>query len=233
MLSYLFYAKNASCSQTVAIMVKLVQMQGQSSTHIDFKRVVPTLVELIGLLLLTIFIVVLGNTKSLIEYYGLAGSDEVISHSTSQAVASGLGKLDQFSFTDKVVTFIVWAIIGVLCFSIVQVIARFYHDFEAQEEVSSNRYIHPATFVRAVFWRRVVLDFIGLLLCLVALGAALYCMLAFVLPIALTNTRAFLTGISLINFGGFVSGFFMLYGWVFVLAIIMKLLVNRHRLINR
>jgi hypothetical protein len=56
--------------------------------------------------------------------------------------------------------------------------------------------------------------------------------LAYVLPIALTYTRAFLTGISLVHFGGFLLGFFMLYGWLFVLTVIPKLLVNRHRLMT-
>lgn len=182
--------------------------------------------------MLTLFVILLGNTKQLIEYYGLSTSGQIIKQNTSQAVATGLGKLDQFSFTDKVVTFMVWAIIGVLCFSIVQVIARFYRDFEIEEEVSSNRYIHPATFVRAVFWRQVILDFIGLLFCLVVLGAALYCLLAYVLPVTLTYTSTFLTGITVIHFGGFILGFVMLYGWLFVLTVIVKTLVNRHRLIS-
>jgi hypothetical protein len=202
------------------------------SGHIDITRIVPTLFEMLSLLLLAVGIIVLGNTKQLLDYYGLSSSDQLIKHSTSHAIASGLGKLDTFSFTDKVVTFLVWAVIGVLCFSVVQMIGRFYREFQDEEQVSSNHYIHPATFVRAAFWRRVILDFLGLLLCLVALGAALYGMLAYVLPIALTYTRAFLTGISLVHFGGFLLGFFMLYGWLFVLTVIPKLLVNRHRLMT-
>src|SRR5882757_8538006 len=198
-------------------------MKQTNGMYINFSRIVPTLFELVGILLLTLLVVLLGNTKQLLDYYGLSGSGDVIKHSTSAAISNGLAELDGFSLTDKIVTFMVWAVIGVLCFSVVQVIAGAYRDFEENEKVSSNRYVHPSTFVRGAFWRKVILNFIGTLAGLIILGAALYCLLAYVLPVALANTSTFLTKISLGHVGSFLLGSLMLYGWIFVLTIILKI----------
>ena len=183
--------------------------------------------------MLTIIILLVGNTQELLDYYGLSGTKHVIKQSAGHAISTGLGKIDTFSFTDKVVTFMVWALIGVLCFSVVQVIARIYREIEEEEKLSSNRYVHPKTFTRGVFWRRVALDFLGVVVGLALLIGGLYCLLAYVLPIALTYTQSFLTGVSVVHAGSLVVGFFMLYGWTLILAIVLKYIVNRHRLFTR
>lgn len=205
----------------------------QKGNVINFHRIIPTTAEFIGLLLLTVLVVFLGSTKTLINYYGLSSTDQLIQQSTSAAVSNGLSKLDAFSITDRLVTFLVWAGVGVLCFNIVQGISRLYHQLEEEEQVSSNRYIHPKTFARSAFWRGVAIDFIGTVSCLALLAAALYCLVGYVLPVSLTYTQTFLTGPSLAHAGQFAIGFFMLYGWIVVLTIAFKLLINRHRLAVR
>ncbi|HET6925162.1 MAG TPA: hypothetical protein VFH39_05000 [Candidatus Saccharimonadales bacterium] len=189
--------------------------------------------EYVGLLFVALMILLLGNTQQLLEYYGFDTSGQVIKQGAHQAIASGLSKLDGLSFTDRVVTFVVWALIGVVCFSLVQLIGRVYHDFEEEEKVSSNRYVHPSTFRRADFWKQVALDFIVATISLGLLVAGVVLLFAYVLPVALSYSESFLTHASLSHFINFLVGFFMVYVWSLVLAVIFKYYLHRHRLLAR
>ncbi len=199
---------------------------------IQFKRILPTPFELASLLLLAVALIGIGNTRQLLDYYGLDSSTTVIQNSAGSAINSGLSKLDAFSFTGRIVTFAIWSIIGVFCFSVVQAIGRVYRGLEEDEAISSNRYVHPRTFVRSAFWKQVIKDFTGLLVGLALLGSALYLFFAYSLPAALAYTRLFLLGVSASRIGAFVLGFGILYAWLIVLCGCIKLLVNRRQLLG-
>jgi len=197
---------------------------------IHYSRIVPGKFGLISLIALDVVIVVLGNATQMLDYYGLRSSGSVIKDSAGSVVTSGLSKVDSFNFTGPVVTFAIWAIIGVFCFSLVQGIARIYRDIEDDKELSSNDYVHPETFVRRSFWNQVLLDVAGLIGCLSLIFASLYILLVSVLPTSLTDTRPFLLGGSPAHLAMFVFGLLVMYVWLVVFTTFLKLFVNRHRL---
>lgn len=197
---------------------------------IRYSRIFPTKFQLICLLVLAVALITLGNAKQMLDHYGLRSSGSVIKDSAGSALTSGLSKIDKFNFTGPVVTFAIWAIIGIFCFSLVQGIARIYHEIEADKELSSNNYIHPDSFARGSFWHRVVLDFAGVFGCLSLIFSGLYGLLAYVLPTSLADARPFLLGVSLGHLGGLALGLLILYAGLAVFWSLLKLFINRHRL---
>src|SRR6476661_526754 len=91
---------------------------------------VPSRVEYIGAFFLTLVIVLLANSQRLLNYYGLHYSDVVIKSSAGQAVRDALRVLDTFSLTNTVVLFLIWAIVGVLCFGILEALGSAYREFK-------------------------------------------------------------------------------------------------------
>lgn len=197
---------------------------------IQFKNVLPTGFESASLLVLSVAIVALGNTRSLLEYYSLDSSNEVIHNTAGSAIGAGLARIDSLDMTAQVVTFLIWAVIGLFCLSFIQIIGRIYRGLELDEQLSSNKYIHPATFARAKFWQRVLLDFLATVVCVGLIGLVAYLFLAYGLPAGLAYTRLFLLGVSATRIGAFVLGFALLYAWLLVFCILFKLLVHRRKI---
>lgn len=196
---------------------------------IQFKRILPTPFEMLSMLLLTVGIVALGYTQNLLSYYDLNSSTEVIHNSAGAAISSGLSRIDSLNMTAQVVTFLIWSGVGLFCLSLIQMIGRVFRGLELDEQLSSNRYVHPTTFVRAVFWKHVVLNFIATVVCVGLLVGAVYLFLVFALPFGLANTRLFLYGITPSRLGALLLGLALLYVWMLVFCVLFKLLVHRRQ----
>lgn len=196
------------------------------------RNLLPTLYETIGLILLALFVIFLGNFSQLLNYYGLQSSGQVIRTSASQAIENGLSKIDNFSFTDRVVTFIIWAFIGMLCFSVVQGIGRVGRDLEYEERLSSNKFIHPKTFRRGKFWLQVAKNYIMLVISLAILSALLFLMLLYVLPASLAYCRSFLSGTTLSSVTDFLIGWAIMAVALIALDLSLRLVINHHRVLQ-
>lgn len=210
------------------LMMHIAYNSNTSTIKID--RILPTLFEAAGMFVVASAILIIGNTKSLLDYYSLGSLNEVLQNSAGQAVRSGLDKVDSYSFTYSLVTFLVWAIIGVVCFSIAQVAISVYNELRQEEQVSSNAYIHPRSFRRSLFWKQVLTDLVLSAVGMFGLLGGLFLLLLYVLPISLTYTRSFLVGFEIMRAPWFLIGFFMLYLWMLILTTVLKLTLNRHRL---
>jgi len=195
----------------------------------NFKKLLPTPFELITLIFVDLLIIFLGNSKQLLSYYGLDSSNQILQNKAGSAISHGLSKLDNFSITAGIVTFAVWAVVGVFCLSIVQVITSVYSNFERDEALSSDRYVHPLSFTRVKFWRQVFWEFIVVLLLLVITGLVLYGFVAFALPIGLAYRRTFLLGISLPSVGSLLIGFAAVYVGLVMLDGCLHLLAHRRQ----
>lgn len=196
------------------------------------KNLIPTVYETIGLVALSLLVVLLGNTRELLDYYGLQSSGQVIKTSAGQAIGNGLNKLDSFSFTDRVVTFIIWAVIGMLCFSVVQGIAKVGHDIEYEERLSSNKFVHPKTFRKGAFWVQVFKNFIMLVVSLAILCALLFLILLYILPASLAYCRVFVGGINLTSAADFLIGLAIIFFGLLMLDLSLRLVVNHHRVLG-
>jgi|GEM_PF-1728028 len=197
---------------------------------IHYDRFLPLPYELLILLFVDVLLLILGNARRMIDYYGLHNSDTLIRSGASTVVTGGLSKIDSFSFTDPVVTFGMWALIGIFCFSAVQGIVRIYREVEDDKELSSSDYVHPDNFARGSFWERVLLDFATAFVSMLLIVAGLIVLWAFVLPTSLEHARAFLLDVSFVHLVDLVLGLVIMYAWLVIFFVLVKAFVNRHRL---
>jgi hypothetical protein len=198
---------------------------------IRYDRFLPLPYELLLLIFVDVLLLIVGNARRMIDYYGLHNSDTIIRSGAGTVVTGGLSKIDRFSFTDPVVTFGMWALIGIFCFSAVQGIVRIYHEVEDDKELSSNDYVHPDSFVRRSFWERILLDFVTAFVCMLLIIAGLIMLWAFVLPTSLEHARAFLLGVSFVHLVDLMLSLVIMYAWLVVFYVLVKTFVNRHRLL--
>jgi hypothetical protein len=197
---------------------------------IKYQYLLPGRVELCILGIIAIAVTIIGNAHRMCDYYGLNGSDQLLKQSASEGVNSGLSQLDAFSFTNQVVTFLIWAIIGLLCFSIVQAMMHGYKEFRHEEELSSERYIHPRTFTRRAFWRQVIASSVTQMIGFILLAIGTYVFLVYLLPISLIYCRVFLLGTDVTAFGYYVLGLAILYIGLIILNSFVRVIRQRQRL---
>lgn len=195
-------------------------------------RLLPTSYELIGLLVLSALVSVIGNSKQLLDYYGLNASNQFLKDGAGHAITKGLSHLDAIKFTNELVTFLIWAGIGLLCFGIAQSIATSLGNFKRQKAVSTNQYIHPTAYTNKDFWNQVIKSLVLLVIGLVVLGLVLYLLFSYVLPIGLTYTQYFLQGVSIYHVGYFVLGVAVIFVGMVLLDLSLRLLFLRQRLLT-
>lgn len=208
---------------------------GQHHIHMKFspKYILPTIYELIALVFADLLIVLFSQSRQLLNYYGLSGGDQLLHERTGQIIENGLSRLDSFSATGPVVTFGIWALIGLLCFSVVQGAVIAYQTIEYDKELSSDTYIHPRTFRRATFWAHVLFDIAEAAACVGLLACALGALIGLFIPVALAYSRTFLFDVSLPTLGNFLIGLAVLYVGLVLVDLCTRLLAQRHRIFGR
>jgi len=193
-------------------------------------KILPSVFDLVAIIFLAILTIILGNSHQLLSYYGFDSSSQVIKVGAGTAVNHGLTHLDTFKFTDTVVTFLIWALVGVFCFSMVRALATAYQEVKFEKQFSTNAYVHPSTFTKGKFWRQVATDFALLVLALVVTALSLYALVAFILPTAFAYTRTFLIGFALKESFSLLVGFGIIYVWFCWLDICARILVFHRKL---
>jgi hypothetical protein len=171
----------------------------------------PSSFELWCIGLCTSALLIAGNTKLFLQHYGLLGSSQVVGQQLSNRFSSGLSLLDTFSFTPDVVTFIAWAIAGLLIFSFAQAFKRASANVALAEQLGTDRYVHPQEFNRKQYWRHVAIDTsisLGLLV-LTGIAAVLYILL--VVPVGFMYVQDFLLTLHLNEMIHLSLGIFVTY----------------------
>lgn len=179
--------------------------------------------------LATLALLIGGNARLFLEHYGLLGSSEIVGHQLSNRFTDGLSLIDAFTLTPEVVTFLTWAIIGLVLFSIAQAVRRASANIALTEELGTDRYIHPDNFDRRRYWRQVAIDAgISLVLLLLALtGAALYMLL--VVPVGFMYVQDFLLTLKAAQLVDLTLGLFVTYIGGLVLYFIAKATVRHYQ----
>ena len=195
-------------------------------------HIVPTSIELVGGFFATLVIVLLANSQRLLNYYGLHSSDVVIKTSASSALNDTLKAIDSFSLTNTFVSFLIWALVGVLCFGILEALGSAYEEFRLEQEVSSQRYIHPSTFTRVKFWRGVFINTWSLAFGLIVLGAYSMLLLLAIIPLGLAYSRVFLLDVSLANTVYFAAGLLIIFFGLLLLNVVVRFLLHRRRIFD-
>ncbi len=197
--------------------------------HNRFIHLLPNGAELIGTIFATFLIVLLGNGKDLLARYGLSSSSAVVQQHIGNSFGSGLTKLDSFRFTNGVVTFGIWAIVGLVSLSVLQAVLRVSSEVSYEKEVGSSHYVHPTNFSRSAYWRQLLLNaffsFGSLLLLCFMIGVYLFA----ILPQGFTYARRFLLHVTVPSVGYLLTGLAIVFIGTLALYICIKLVIVHHR----
>lgn len=200
--------------------------------NINTKLPGPSKTEYIALGFVTLGLVLLANSKQLLGYYGLTASDQLVRSSATGATQRGLRSLDSLSATNSIVTFLIWAGVGVICFAIVESIAAGIHEFRLEAELSSDRYVHPATFTKSKFWHSVLLDVCTFVFSFLLLASSIFGFALFALPLALSYCRPLLFSTSGSNIVFFAIGLVIIYSSLLIIDACIRLMLHRRKLFS-
>jgi type IV secretory pathway TrbL component len=196
------------------------------------KKLIPTQAEVIAAFVLSLAVLLAANSKQLVSYYGLQSSDKLIKANTGHVLHDGLRSIDSLTATDGVVTFLIWAFVGIICFGIVEGIGRTYQEFKIENDLSSGRYIRPATFTKTKFWRGVVVDTLSLGLGFAMLAAICLLFALLVFPLGLAYSRVFLFNISIANAVNMLLGTVLVFAGLYLVDVAVRFLLHRRRVIG-
>jgi hypothetical protein len=177
-------------------------------------------------------IVLLANAKQLLSYYGLQSSDQVIKTSAGNVVSDALRTLDSFDATSNVVTFLIWAAVGAVCFVLVETLGDAYQQFQLERQVGSNKFIHPRNFSQPKFWWGIIIDTISLLFGVTLLAAAVMLFMLILLPYGLAYGRVFLFDFSLVNTLYVILGLAVVTLGLLLIDITVRFLLYRRKLLS-
>jgi hypothetical protein len=147
-------------------------------------------------------------------------------------VGDGLRVFDSFSFTNTVVTFMIWAVVGVVCFGIVEAMGNAYYELRMEQQVSSSRLVHPASFSQFRFWRGVAFDTCTLAFGLAALAILCVLFALVVIPLALAASRVFLFDTAVAHVQYMLFGLLVLFVGLVLLNVNIRFLVARRRVLS-
>lgn len=194
-----------------------------------FKRALPSGIELGYVALAAFALLLVGNAKFILQRYGLIGPSALVQRQLAHGVGSGLQYLDSFNITAGAVNFIIWSLVGLVGFSVVQALLKATGIIRFERDLSSNRYVHPQNFDRKVYWRHIVTDaaISFILLALLAAVTALYVVI--IVPTALNYTQQFIISSDMSHLGSLAIGAVTAFAGTFVVYALWKLVVWHHR----
>lgn len=140
------------------------------------------LLLLVVLLLPTIF-----------DTYNLLGAGEMLESGLGNAFGKILVSIDQLSFTNSVVTFMLWSVVGMIVYGFVSSLLRALQKAELKRELMSDEYVHPADFSRAKFWREELIASATTFLTFVLFLAITAMVLLRLLPTTTVHLRSLIT----------------------------------------
>lgn len=200
--------------------------------HIQLKKLTPSKAEVVFCGFLAVTLGLLSNTKLLLATQGLTTAAHSIGTSAQAAVTTGLAWLDTYELTTTVVTFMVWALIGLMTLSIIQAFGHALYQFDEKSRLSSNAYVHPSNFNRKKFWHVVLITSLGSFA--VAAVSLVYIVIfcLYLLPISSLYIGAYLSEFKLVDLPYALLGFALLFVSVLGLNVCARLLRFRHQVIR-
>jgi hypothetical protein len=189
-----------------------------------FERFTFSTIELAACGFFAVLLSLAANSAYVLHYYGISEATGVIGSSIGNLVNTGLVRLDSYQLTPTIVTFSVWALVGLFVLSVVHAVARVFGEIAYQHDLTTNHYVHPANFNRRKFLVSTLQNLLASFVAFCAAIALFTLFFLYVLPIGIVYTRVLLLDPSLIN---------ALYGLlgVAVLAVGLAFLVFAVRLV--
>lgn len=93
---------------------------------------------------------------TMIRHFELTQAQTVLLDKVGHNTQKILSRLDSLSFTNTVVTFLFWGLIGILIYGLTTALVRFWQAGEEDKELASDEYVHPTGFSRRRFWKQII-----------------------------------------------------------------------------
>lgn len=93
---------------------------------------------------------------TILRHFHLTQAQTLLLDKIGREVGKLLSLLDSFSFTNTVVTFLFWGVVGIVIYGLTTALVRLWQAGEEEKELASDEYIHPNGFSRTHFWRQVI-----------------------------------------------------------------------------
>ncbi len=102
-----------------------------------------------------VVLIVLGVAllPTILAQYNLLGARDMLATDIGSWFNRVLMRIDSLSFTDTVVTFLFWCIVGIFVYAIVNGLTHIVENVERERELFSNEYVHPLDASRKEMWR--------------------------------------------------------------------------------
>jgi hypothetical protein len=193
------------------------------------KLILPGTFELWCLTVASLAILLVGNMRFLLARYGLVESSELINTQINARLKTGLHLLDSFSATATAITFVLWVLAGIITISLVNTFAHASEVLRFEQDVSSNKFIHPRNFDPRRYWRHIFVGTVWsfILFCMLALGVVLY--MAIVIPVSFSFIQRFLLSLHLGDIPYMLLGLGAVFGGTVVIYMLIKSIVLQHR----
>jgi hypothetical protein len=192
----------------------------------------PSALEIATAASLALGVVLLANTRQLLAYYNLESSDQFVRNSAGNVVEAALKAIDSLRATNGVVTFLIWAVVGVVCFGIVEAIASAIAEFRLESELSTRRYVHPAAFTKVKFWRGILFNSLTLFIGMILLATVILEFVVFVLPLGLVYSRPFLYNFTLSSLLDILLGVILIFVGLLIVNVCIRFLLWRRRVFS-
>lgn len=187
-----------------------------------FAMIRPNGMDIVYSIIITVIVLGVAVMPTIFDKYNTFGAREVLASDAGGAIGRFLLRIDGLSFTNSVVTFMLWGAIGIVIYGLVSAFVRALARVEQSHELASEKYVHPTSFSRASFWREELLMSASGVLTLVVLGVVIMFIVLKLLPVAVIHVR------SLITSGG--HGIWPAVASIVLLVIVVAVAILSYRL---
>ncbi len=135
---------------------------------------------------------VLGITllPTVLTQYNLLGVREALTTDVGMWFTRLLARIDNLSFTDTVVTFLFWCIVGIFVYAIVNGLTHIVETVERERELFSNEYVHPLATSRRDMWHEKIFVSVSSFFSMMLFIAVITVIIFVLLPTTTLHLRA-------------------------------------------
>lgn len=130
---------------------------------------------------------------TMFDTYNLFGAREMLESGFGNFIGNILASIDGLTFTNSVVTFMFWSVVGLVVYGLVSSLLRALQRAELERELATDVYVHPAAFTRAKFWREELVESATTLVSFMLFGLVMAFVLLQLLPTATVHLRSLMT----------------------------------------
>lgn len=188
----------------------------------------PSGIDIAYMVVVTLLLLLIMVLPTIFDEYNTFNSREILATGTGNFIKSILLRIDQLSFTNNVVTFMLWGTVGMVVYAFVSSLLRALAKAEFERELAGDGYVHPSSFSRAKFWREELLISASTVISMALLVAMSAVTLLVFLPMATIHIRSvIISGIQ--NIWSAAAAVVLLMTGVCLMVLCYKLW--RHRII--